>query len=372
MKQQQHLLQGLSLGTQRFITSLHFGDASDGPRAYIQAGLHASEVPGMLVAHYLRELLQQLEAEGKLTGEVILLPIANPIGLDQTLLSYQMGRFDFASGENFNRFFPMLAETIAKEVADQVGVDPRTNIHLVRTALRHHISQLESMRPVESLRQILLGLACDADIVLDLHCDCESVLHLYTHPAVLNEVMPLSALLGAHATLYAAVQGNSSFDEVHVEFWLKLQGLLPDVPLPLPTIAATVELRGQLDVDHVQAREDALAIVRYLQRRGVCKQAEIVQLPKPSHDATPLEGTEVVLANRPGVIAYLAECGQRLEVGDPVVDIIDPICGEIHRHHASVTGVMFARQNRRYALPGMDLAYIAGAVPFRTGNLLSS
>ncbi|MDN0081646.1 M14 family metallopeptidase [Crenobacter sp. SG2305] len=355
------------------MTSLHFGDSSRGqPRAYIQAGLHASEIPGMLVAHYLREQLLELENEGNLIGEVILLPVSNPIGLDQNLLSYQMGRFDFASGENFNRFFPNLAEIIAAEVADQLDADPNANVRHVRMALRRHIDNLTCLRPIESLRKILLGLACDADIVLDLHCDCESVLHLYTHSAVLDEVMPLSALLGAHATLYAEVQGNSPFDEVNIEFWTILQALLPDCPLPLPTVTATIELRGQLDVSHDQAREDALAIIRYLQHRGFCRRPEAARVPLPSHQATPLAGTEVVIADRPGVITYLAECGQQLQIGDPVADIVDPINGEVRRHHATVSGVLFARQNRRYALPCLDLAYIAGSVSFRMGNLLSA
>jgi arginine/ornithine transport system permease protein len=46
------------------ITSLHFGQAANGRKAYIQSSLHADELPGMLTAHKLRGLLDAAEAAG--------------------------------------------------------------------------------------------------------------------------------------------------------------------------------------------------------------------------------------------------------------------------------------------------------------------
>jgi predicted deacylase len=373
MEQRKHPLQGLSIGTSRQVTSFHFGHrVNDKPKAYIQAGLHATELPGMLVAHHLREKLLEEEAHGRLLGEVVLVPVSNPIGLDQTLLGYQMGRFDLATGENFNRFFPDLSEQLAKELEGQLGEVGDDNVRLVRELLRARIHELPDIRAVDSLRKILLGLSCDADIVLDLHCDCESVLHLYTHSATIEDVMPLSALMEAHSTLYAEVQGNTPFDEVTVDFWLKLQKRFPHHPLPLPTVAATVELRGQLDVSHKQAENDADRILDYLRLKGVLGGRSAIHIPMPSHQATPLDGAEVLFAERAGIIVYLASCGDQLKPGDPVVEVIDPVTGEADRLHAGVEGVFFARQNRRYAMSGMDLAYIAGNQPIRAGNLLSA
>jgi predicted deacylase len=72
----------------------------------IQGSLHADEVPGMLVAHHLRNHLDALEAAGRLTGEVVLVPMANPLGVGQWVLRGFQGRFELHSGENFNRHFP--------------------------------------------------------------------------------------------------------------------------------------------------------------------------------------------------------------------------------------------------------------------------
>ena len=60
----------------------------------------------MIVAHHLREQLLALEAEGRIEGEIVLVPSANPIGLAQRVLAAPVGRFDLANGMNFNRGYP--------------------------------------------------------------------------------------------------------------------------------------------------------------------------------------------------------------------------------------------------------------------------
>ena len=50
MRRSDHPLPGQSLGHQTTVTSLHFGTAGTRPKAYIQASLHAEELPGMLAA----------------------------------------------------------------------------------------------------------------------------------------------------------------------------------------------------------------------------------------------------------------------------------------------------------------------------------
>ena len=72
-----------SLGDQRELISFHFGVPQSGEKIYIQASLHADELPGMLTAWHLKQALQRLDAAGLLRGEVILVPVANPIGLNQ-------------------------------------------------------------------------------------------------------------------------------------------------------------------------------------------------------------------------------------------------------------------------------------------------
>lgn len=77
MQQIDHILPWSACGTQRTLSLFRFGN---GPRkAYIQASLHADELPGMRVAVALKSRLAELEAQGRLKGVIELVPLANPI-----------------------------------------------------------------------------------------------------------------------------------------------------------------------------------------------------------------------------------------------------------------------------------------------------
>ena len=92
MQTRHHDLRGAPLLTQRQIVSFHYGPADSGRKACFQASLHADELPGMLVAHHLRQRLHALEAAGRLRGEVVVVPVANPVGLAQSVLRTNHGR----------------------------------------------------------------------------------------------------------------------------------------------------------------------------------------------------------------------------------------------------------------------------------------
>ena len=129
---QQHSLLAQTLGAQREVLSLHFGTRGQGQKIYLQAGLHADEHPGMLVLHHLKSRLLALEAAGRLSGEVVLVPIANPIGLGNYVFGRQLGRFELSSRENFNRHYLDLAELVRQQVAAELGQDGAVNVALIR------------------------------------------------------------------------------------------------------------------------------------------------------------------------------------------------------------------------------------------------
>jgi len=86
MRHQKHDLLAPLPGTARQIHSFHFGPQPANGKIYIQASLHADEMPGMLVAWHLKQRLAELEAAGRLRSEIVLVPIANPVGLEQVLM----------------------------------------------------------------------------------------------------------------------------------------------------------------------------------------------------------------------------------------------------------------------------------------------
>ena len=100
MQRTDHSLLSNSLGSQKTLTSFRYGTPGARPKVYIQASLHAEELPGMLAAYHLMPLLQAAETAGTLVGEVIVVPVANPMGLAQRVDHKSMGRVDLDTSES--------------------------------------------------------------------------------------------------------------------------------------------------------------------------------------------------------------------------------------------------------------------------------
>jgi len=371
MQIKKHPLTSPAIGTNREVVSFHYGEASTGKKIYIQAALHADEAPGLLVAHYLRAQFAQLESEQKLNCEVVLVPVANPIGLAQWLDHTHIGRFELSTAENFNRHYPDIADAVANLIADKLNDDAAHNQRVIREAMRTALHQLTPKTELASLRHTLFTLAADANIMLDLHCDAEAKLHLYTGSPLWPMVEPLARYTGAVATLLETTSGDNPFDEACSRTWWLMQQKFADKPIPLGGVSVTVELRGSADVSHANAIKDAQAIVNYLTHQGYIN-LPAPPLPQLVAEATPLAGSEAIESPVSGVVSFLRELGETIKVGEAVVDITNPITGETTVLSATTEGILYARENRRFAHAGMRLCKIAGNVPFRTGKLLSA
>jgi len=351
------------------LTSYHFGSPGAGKKVYIQASLHADEVPAMLVAHVLRRELERLELEGRIKGEIILVPAANPIGLSQVVHGIPFGRYDLANGVNFNRSYKHVADDLKESLKDRLGRDAGANAALIRAHALRSVGAWEPENATQVLKKTLLGMAIDADIMLDLHCDNEAVLHLYTGTPLAEQVKPLAALMGAHATLLARESGGEPFDEACSRVWWELAAHFPDAAIPMGCIGVTVELRGEMDVRYHLADKDARALLQYLARQGVLDM-ELDPLPAPLASPTPLEGVEPIAAPHSGVLVFLKNLGDRVQAGDAVADIVNPVSGKVTTLRCTQTGVLFASTAHRHLLRGMHVCKIAGETAWRTGSLL--
>lgn len=374
MRRVDHPLLSPSLGVQKTLTSFHYGTPGQGMKVYIQASLHAEELPGMLVAHHLRPLLEAADAQGRVVGEVVLVPMANPIGLAQRVDHKPMGRFELDTSENFNRHYPDLAKAVLPDVRNALGADAAANVQTVRRAIGAYLQANRPATELESLRRTLLLLSHDADVVLDLHCDCQGVMHFYTEESCWPQLEPVARFIGSQATLLAKSSGNAPFDECLSGVWWKLADALKaegvTAPLTQGCCTTTIELRGEADVHDRWAQPDAQALFSYLQYCGVVACDEKPALPAPLCDATPLAGSETLRAPCPGVVVFQREAGEKVQKGDLMVELVDPIAATRTPIRAGVDGVFYAHIRDRYVTTGCELGKIAGKVPFRTGDLL--
>lgn len=352
------------------LTSFHYGAPGSGKKVYIQASVHADEVPAMLVATFLRRELDRLDEQGLVKGEVILVPAANPLGLAQTIQGAPFGRFDLSTGVNFNRAYKHVADELKATLAGRLGEDAHANVALIRDHARHAVADWEPQDNAGALKKTLLSMAIDADIVLDLHCDNEAVMHLYCGVPLADEVAPLSALLGARAMLVALESGGEPFDEACSRLWWDLAAHFgPDLPIPPACVAVTVELRGERDVSYGLAEQDAHALLQYLAQQGVL---DISPEPLPAAQCapTPLEGVAPLTAPHSGVLVFLKELGDTVHAGDALADLVNPVSGKVTTLRATRDGVLFARTAHRHLLRGMHVCKIASDTAFRSGDLL--
>ena len=372
MQIKKHPLFSTYLGTDREIVSFHYGNEKSGQKIYIQSSLHADELPGMLLAHHLRNRFAELDAAGKIRGEIVVVPVANPVGLSQTLLHTQVGRFEMATGENFNRHYPAMYPGIADHVEAKLTADGESNTRVVREAMLDQLDRLTPKTELDSMRCVLMRLACDADVVLDLHCDSDAVLHLYTGTPLWSQCEPLARYMGAYATLLATESGDNPFDEACSQTWWQLADHFKGrFPIPMACLSVTVELRSQTDVNHALAMQDAENIIAFLTHRGVIDGVSPA-LPALLYPATPLAGSEAIESPVSGVVAFLKKPGDWIQAGEALAEVINPLTSEVTALVSNTDGVLYALENRYFATAGMRLAKVAGAKAFRTGKLLSA
>lgn len=358
------------------LTVLRFGAAGTGRKAYLQAGLHADEFPGMLVLRILAGHLAEAEARGAVHGEILLVPQANPIGLTQTETSFLFGRLESGTGENFNRNYADLSD-LENLGSLSLGPDAASNVVTIRAAMA---AKLAATAPTPDgalahLRHRLLTLAHDADLVLDLHADNEAEPHMYVGPALWPAAEDIAAAIDARAVLLAEVSGGYPFDEACAGPWWALAANHPGLPIPPACLGATLELGSNDDVDPERAADQAMALLRMLAGRGfvdVVEGAVPGGHPPLSCRATALTAMAQLRSPVTGLVAYHCRLGDLVRKGDLVATVIDPL-GEETELRAETDGRLFARHSQPYAWPGRVIGKIAGEIPLdsRTGNLLS-
>jgi predicted deacylase len=350
-------------GTERHLTLHRFGKAGARPKAYFQAALHADELPGILVLQHLLTLLAAAERDNRITGEILIVPAANPIGLAQTVNGQLLGRYALDASGNFNRGFPDLSDKLVDALRNKLGRDAAANTSLVRTTLLKLLSEKKASGEAQQLRLTLMRLAIDADIALDLHCDDEALMHIYAGPKLWPEISDLAGLLGAAAVLLEEDSGGEPLDEALARPWWRLIDANQGAALSAASmITGTVELRGRADIDDAQAQKDAQALLKFLIRRGVVA-GDAGTLPQLACQGTALNAVDFVRAPHAGLLVQKRALGEKVRSGDVVAEIVDPMAtpGTARTQlFARTDGVVFARSVPCLMRAGERIMKIAG------------
>ncbi|MGQ0677555.1 MAG: succinylglutamate desuccinylase/aspartoacylase family protein [Rhodospirillales bacterium] len=363
-------LKSMTPGTERTLTVFRYGRPGARPKAYLQAAIHANEFPGTMALHHLVPMLDKADKAGRIRGEIVIVPAANPIGLSQVAFARHLGRFDLNGRDNFNRNYIDLSAPVAERVTGRLGRDPARNVALIREA---GLAVLRGMRPASELQDQRLQLmrrSIDADMVLDLHCDSRAVLHHFISRRDWPAIADLSAQIGAEAVLYNEPYAAAmTFMGSNGAWWARLAEHFPALPVPQGCQASTIEYRGEHDVTHELGERDALNLYRFLQRRGAVA-GDPGKPPKPLCAATPIAGMDVGYAPKGGIVVYLKPEGAKVNKGEAICEVIDPVAADPLKARTAMTsataGVLFSRRlDGRLAWPGMVCYRIAGPKPLK-------
>ncbi|RWN67854.1 MAG: succinylglutamate desuccinylase/aspartoacylase family protein [Mesorhizobium sp.] len=331
-------------------------DGSDkaAPSAYLQAALHAGELPGVVAIDALMPMLEKAEAEGRIKGNITVVPQANPIGRAQYHFGEHQGRFHLGTRTNFNRGFPLLA-------APDTTLLPDTTLGTAD----------------QRLKTRLLQLSIGHDIVLDLHCDDEGLAYLYVHTSLWPEMADCAAAMGVDAVVLWDEDTDGTFEGASITPYLNVPA---DVARFDRRVATTVEYRGILDVDGALAASDAEGLYRLLVARGVIVDQA---LPAPGSFAgpnsftgivAPLENIDMMPAPRAGAILYDVKPGDRVEKGALLASIVHAPgeAGGRTQVFAPQAGIILTRRSRRIIRAGEDLLKLVGdrkSADARSGTL---
>jgi predicted deacylase len=145
-------LPSMTPGSARHIVVHHFGTRGARPKIYLQAAIHANELPGAMALHHLLPMLVQADRAGRIVGEVVVVPTVNPIGLSQLVGSQHLGRYDLLGRDNFNRNWPDLSDAVAERAGKTLRDDAATNAAAIRKAARAALEAMQPMNELQTLR----------------------------------------------------------------------------------------------------------------------------------------------------------------------------------------------------------------------------
>ncbi|MBK2258792.1 M14 family zinc carboxypeptidase [Francisella philomiragia] len=156
------------------------GSNSSAPSVYMQASMHASELQGNAVMVELLEYFKKHQPK----GDVYLIPQCNPIGKDVFIGAGHQGRFDSATGDNFNRyyFYPSIDYSgFVKEHINSTTAEYKQAFeNLLQQELDKELSNEWELSRAKRLNLLVQREAQKADYVLDLHTDTDATTYLYT------------------------------------------------------------------------------------------------------------------------------------------------------------------------------------------------
>lgn len=369
MKMERLPLMDPAPGNKRFLQVYRLGPTHATRKIYIQAGLHADEWPGLLMLQHLIPKLEQLEAAGQLLAQFVIVPFANPIGMNQHIFGLTTGRFSHEYGQNFNRGMALSVEQLKAKLNEKLTDRADSNTQLIREALKEAVWEVQDAHELQGLHKTLLSLSIDADIVLDVHCDLESLAHLYCATVQVEQGMELGRHMAFPVVMHENILGSVAFDATHTQPWEALRLAFPESPIPRACFAATLELRGKNDVNDALASQDAANLIGYFISTGdIAASGNHSKTHQQEPRCFGIDCVSTISSPCAGLLVYRQPLDTWLEAGTIFAEIVLIDSDEPNQRVPVSTphaGYFFTRTHYRLVRPGTTIAMLGTEVEVR-------
>jgi len=321
-------LQSLASGDILQLKTYHFQGKNGTKKAYIQANLHGAEIVGNAVIYELIEFLSNLNDE-QIEGEIILVPMCNPVGANQRNLFFSTGRYSPYDGLNWNRiFWDYIHESpdLDTFVKFNINLSKEEIYHNYLTNIinnfSHKIKEINNSRSLpfsEHLRNVLQSLSLNANYVIDIHSSSVSAIdYIYSFD---RRQKSTDYFLLEYAILMNKYDGNA-FDEAFLNPWLVLEKKLnyEGRNITFDVEAWTLELGSGMRVKEESVKKGVRGIINYLTYKNILK----LELIKPQNK------TKFVLKNnlkhyyapQGGIIRNRLQAGAKIQQGDTLYQLL--------------------------------------------------
>lgn len=312
----------LASGDRLALQVYQFIGASPGKKVYLQANLHGSEIAGNAVIYQLIEWLKLLDST-QLTGEIWLVPVCNPFGVNHRSHYFSSGRYNPYDGKDWNRIFwdyEKEAEDLMAFARSHLKSDPPTIQQVYRhqiqsrfTALSESLQTASQVPFTEQFRYHLQLLYLDADYVIDLHTSAgHGIDYLYyfrrRESSARLFLLPVAILLDRY--------DGDAFDEAFIKPWLALEDCFAELdrPIQFDIEAYTLELGSAMQLKPDSVANGVCGIKHYLVQQGIIHPSE----------GEPIASTQspTLFTTRSQVKKYYAPVGGMIQSRVPLGSLI--------------------------------------------------
>lgn len=312
------------LQTYRFV-----GDRP-GKKVYIQANLHGAELAGNAVIHELIQWLSQLD-DTTLKGEICLVPVCNPMGVNQRAHNFASGRYNPYDGRDYNRIFWDYEKTGADILAfARSHLD--SPVTAIVTAYRQQIqnafaAQLAAIAaptgvPVHELYRIRLqALALDADYVVDLHSSTNEGLDYVYY---FRDRDQSACYFGLDFGILLDKYDGDAFDEAFIKPWLALEAAFEQLgrSLHCDIEAWTLELGTGMQLNPQSVERGLKGVKNYLVRKGLLAEVTVNDVSEVCMALAHRSQVTKYYATTGGVIENRVRPGTEVKAGDLLYQLL--------------------------------------------------